>query len=272
MDAAVSCLLLLAAWVGFARLRENELSLLWKPILASKKTIILYIGTVGPAYLTSEGPNARPAPPVDEDQPASEPLPSAVIGPNSSLSNFVLVPDGLAPPGDITADLHIAALMNTYKHRLSLRARPDLPFVDMQGSPIVLVGAYDNYWTLNLGQDLPFFFDRGLRIRERAGQRRVWLDRPNATDAAISEDYAVVFRLLDSKTGGPVIAIAGLTTCGTQAAADFVTDPVQLKKLSNLSRSALERKNIELVLRASLVNAPRLQSISLRSKCGRDRC
>lgn len=123
----------------------------------------------------------------------------------------------------------------------------------LKGSPIVLIGAYDSHWTLDMARDLPFFFDRASRIRERDGQRRVWLSVARA-DNSITEDYAVIFRLLNSKAGGPVIAIAGLTTCGTQAAAEFATDPIQLKKLPSISGNALEGKNLEFVLRASLVN------------------
>jgi hypothetical protein len=149
--------------------------------------------------------------------------------------------------------MKVAALMNTYSRNLSLRTGSGLPFVDLQGSPTVLIGAYDNYWTMNLSRDLPFFFDRGGRIRERGGQHRVWSSVARA-DSTISEDYAVVFRLLDSKAGGPVIAIAGLTTCGTQAAAQFVTDPGQFKKLAGIPRDSLARKNLEFILRTSLVN------------------
>ena len=68
------------------------------------------------------------------------------------------------------------------------------------------------------------------------------------------EDYALVFRVMDSKASAPVLAIAGLSTCGTHAAADFVTDPVQMKVLSGIPREALKNKNVELVLHTSLVN------------------
>jgi hypothetical protein len=143
--------------------------------------------------------------------------------------------------------------MNSYNRNLSLRSGQGLQFADLKGSPTVLIGAYDNYWTLDLARELPFYLDRGVRIREHGGQHRVW-SSVSGSDKAVIEDYAIVFRLLDSKTGGPVIAIAGLTTCGTQAAAEFATDPVQLKKLANIPRDVLERKNLELVLHTSLIN------------------
>ena len=73
-------------------------------------------------------------------------------------------------------------------------------------------------------------------------------------DSTLTEDYAIVSRLLDSKTGGPVIVIAGIQSCGNQAAAEFLTDPVQMGKLSGVPRDALEHKNLEFVLHTNLLN------------------
>src|ERR1019366_270328 len=135
----------------------------------------------------------------------------------------------------------------------TLRSGPDLPFADLQGSPAVLLGAYNNHWSMEMTKDLPFFFDRALRIRERGGNGRVWsIVRVPGTSAP--EDYALVSRVLDSRTGSTVISIAGITTCGTQAASEFVTDPAQIRKLASIPRSALERKNLEFVLHTTLVD------------------
>ena len=251
--AIASCSLLLVAWVTVANWNKSEFYLLWKPILESKKTVLLYNGTINPIYLLSLNNTNSTSLQGDQDLPAQAPSLSSVEGQTLTTGEFVPVQGGLVPPGDIAADLKVAALMNTYNRSLNMRTGSGLPFVDLQGSPTVLIGAYDNYWTMTLAGDLPFFFDRSGRIRERSGQHRVWSSVARA-DNAISEDYAVVFRLLDSKVGGPVIAISGLTTCGTQAAAQFATDPVQLKRISGIPRSALEQRNIELVLRTSLVN------------------
>lgn len=263
--AAAACALFLAAWATEARWQRSELALLWKPILENKKTVLLYTGSINPVYLPSGNPIDHANTSAIQELPAQEPtlfpaeLPATGLslpttaGQAQPSSGFVPIRDGLAPPGDIAADLKVAALMNTYSRNLSLRTGSGLPFLDLQGSPTVLIGAYDNYWTINMARDLPFFFDRGGRIRVRGGQRRAWSSVARA-DSTISEDYAVVFRLVDSKAGGPLMAIAGLTTCGTQAAAQFATDPPQLKKLAEIPRKSLAGKNLEFVLRASLVN------------------
>jgi hypothetical protein len=251
--AAASCSLLLAAWVAEVNWNQDKIYLLWKPIIESKKTVLLYTGAVRPVYLHSQNNVNSTSTLGEEDLPASAISLSPEEEPTVTSGEFVPVRGGLVPPGDIAADLKVAALMNTYHRNLSMRTGSGLPFVDLQGSPAVLIGAFDNYWTVTLAHDLPFFFEGGGRIRERGGQHRVWSSVARA-DNTISEDYAVVFRLLDSKSGGPVIAIAGLTTCGTQAAAQFATDPAQLKKVVSIPRSALERMNLEFVLRTSLIN------------------
>ncbi len=108
-----------------------------------------------------------------------------------------------------------------------------------------------------MNRDLRFYFDRNLNIRERGGQGRVWSishDAGRASSSTITEDYAIVYRLFNSKTGAPVIALAGTTTCGTRAASEFLTDPVSMKKLAIIPKDAWEQKNLELVLHAPLVD------------------
>jgi hypothetical protein len=186
--AAAVCALLLAAWATVARWQKSELNLLWEPIFESKKTVLLYTGSINPVYLPSGDPIDRANSSSDQELPAQEPSLSPLDEPALPIARFVPLRDGLAPPGDIAADMKVAALMNTYSRNLSLRTGSGLPFVDLQGSPTVLIGAYDNYWTMNLSRDLPFFFDRGGRIRERGGQHRVWSSVARA-DSTISEGF-----------------------------------------------------------------------------------
>jgi hypothetical protein len=153
--------------------------------------------------------------------------------------------------------VNVTGLLNGRRRNFDLRMGPDLAFEDLHGVPTILVGSYANFWTLEMNRDLRFYFDHALNIRERGGQGRVWSishEASRATSSTITEDYAIVCRLFDSKTGAPVITLAGTTTCGTRAASEFVSDPVMLKKLDSIPRNAWERKNLELVLHTSLVN------------------
>jgi hypothetical protein len=255
---ACALVLAFAAFIGIVKWPRSNLDLLWSPVFDSKKKVIIYNGSLQ-VYMPSSIYNysTLSVQPGDMDQPfvpgiGSAPGP-APKEPAEPAKDMVVAPYRYVRSETIETNLRVAALLNAHHLSVESRAEPNLPFVDLHGSPIVLVGAYSNNWTMVLMQDLPFFFDRGGRVHERGAQGRVW-STPPAKDDRIAQDYAIVVRLLDSKARGPVIIVAGITTCGTEAATEFVTDPMQQRMLDSFPRYALERKNLEFVLRASLIN------------------
>lgn len=251
-------LLPILALIGVAKWPRSNLDLLWGPVFDSKRSVIIYTGSYQmylPSTMYSYSHLSSQA--GDLDQPfvpdVGNPSQTTTAGPALAATDMVITPYRCVRPEAIETNLRVAALLNAHHLSVESRVEPNLPFVDLHGSPIVLVGAYSNYWTAVLTQDLPYFFDRGGRIHERGGRRRVW-STPPGKDDRISQDYAIVARLLNSKAGGPVIIVAGITTCGTEAAAEFVTDSVQLRRLDILPKAALREKNLEIVLRTSLIN------------------
>jgi hypothetical protein len=117
---------------------------------------------------------------------------------------------------------------------------------------MVLIGAFNNHWTMDVTQNLTFYFDRGHNIREHGGQGRVWSIRYGA-DGKVIDDYAIVSRLLDSETEGPVIVIAGIQSFGTRAAGEFVTEPGRLRKLE-LGQESWHKTHFQLVLHTTVIN------------------
>lgn len=260
LTAAAACVVLLVVWIAIPRWTTSEFDIFWKPILDSKKAAVIYTGTA-PVYIRSMGSVKReqaPLNPSEEMQPAQRwTLPPVAEGTVLTAKDLLVDPSGYVEVGDVKAAMTVTELLGVRRHSFDLRIGPDLAFEDLHGAPTVLVGGYANFWTLFMNRDLRFYFDRNLNIRERGGQGRVWSishDASRAASSTITEDYAIVCRLLDSKTGAPVIALAGTTTCGTRAASEFLADPVSMRKLGSIPRDAWERKNLELVLHAPLVN------------------
>lgn len=62
-----------------------------------------------------------------------------------------------------------------------------------------------------------------MHVQDRLDTSRAWW--PKALGERDREDYAIVSRILNSKTGSILVIIAGLTHRGTQAAGDFTTNP-----------------------------------------------
>ena len=290
--AVAACAVLLAGWIATSNWRKSEFDLFWGPILECNKPVIIYTGTI-PAYLPSTSLADRLVSQMagDQKQPAEMySLPLLAEGEVLSAKDIVPYRNGLVSARDITADVTVAAMLSAHDRSVEFHAGPDLSFVDsnLRVSPAVLIGAISNDLTLYITRDLPFYFDHDWGIRERGGQGRTWrtaayttratsVDSTNVkpavkagltnasgsaqngpsgygADSTATEDYAVVSRLMDSKTGSPVVIIAGLQSCGNQAAAEFLTDPVQMKKLASIPRDALERKNLEIVFHTNLIN------------------
>jgi hypothetical protein len=258
--AVAACAVVTVAWIGISKWTKSELDLFWTPFLESTKPVVIYMGTAQlyvPAAASTEKSLSLLSP-SELKQPMTElPLPPLVEGrvlnSNDVLNSNVLIDRrDFVGVGDIAAVVNVTTYLSAHHRSLDLRSGPNLPFEDLRGSPVILTGAGSNYWTLDIARDLPFFVDRGLRIHERDGQGRVWTT-PLWSDHTIAEDYAIVARLLDSKTGAPVVILAGITMCGNRAAGEFLTDPVQLKKLG-IRRDAFAHKNIEIVLHTTLSN------------------
>jgi hypothetical protein len=249
---AAVLLLLLGTWWFTLRTSQSELDLLWAPILRSKQPIYVYTGTI-PVF-EEESPFDEATSPEDRNSPVRVPEPPSVDAPRIGPNHVFSWGEGMLT-GSVYADIRLAAFLSGRNRTPVMRSGANLPFMDLKGSPLILVGSFDNYWTRVMNENLPFYLDRGFGIREREGTHRRWFNPLKAEmTPRMMEDYALVFRIMNSKNGAPVLAVVGLSTCGTHAAADFVTDPLQMRALSDVPRGSLMNKNIELVLHTSLVN------------------
>lgn len=250
--ASAVLLLLLGTWWLFLRTSQSELDLLWAPIVRSKQPIYVYTGTI-PVF-EEESPFDEAMSPEDRNSPVRVPEPPSVDAPGTGPSHVFSWGEGMLT-GSVYADIRLAAFLSGRNRTPVMRSGANLPFMDLKGSPLILVGSFDNYWTRVMNENLPFYLDRGFGIREREGTHRRWFNPLKAEmTPRMMEDYALVFRIMNSKNGAPVLGVVGLSTCGTHAAADFVTDRVQMRALSGVPRGSLMNKNIELVLHTSLVN------------------
>lgn len=155
--------------------------------------------------------------------------------------------------GDVSANVNVASLLTKFNRKFDLRSGEDVAFGDLRQSPAILIGAFNNTWTLQMTGDLPFVFGSGLTIKDQSDTTRQW--RPvNSSEDKVLLDYALVARLPHSKTGEPLIAIAGVTQCGTRAAAEFITNPQALRDLLKSAPKGWETKNMEFVLQTKVVN------------------
>jgi hypothetical protein len=69
----------------------------------------------------------------------------------------------------------------------------------------------------------------------------------------LTEDYALVARFLDPATERMVVVAGGVGQYGTVAAGEFLTNPRYLDTDAKRLPAGWERRNIEMVIRASVI-------------------
>ncbi|MGO9338188.1 MAG: hypothetical protein ACLPY1_11840 [Terracidiphilus sp.] len=241
--------------VAYTLLPKDPLHQFWSPLLETSNPVLIYTGA-NPVYM--------PSPDLIQRYQATHRLSDLETGGHEFL--VPLTPDQKLGPGDllemknafvtlgdVSANVNVASLLTRFNRNFDLRSGQDVAFGDLRQSPAILIGAFNNVWTLQMTGDLPFIFGSGLTIKDQSDTTRQW--RPvNSSEGNVQVDYAMVARLPHSKTGEPLIAIAGLTQFGTRAAAEFITSPQALKDLLKSAPNGWPAKNMEFVLQTKVVN------------------
>jgi hypothetical protein len=159
---------------------------------------------------------------------------------------------------DLMPVVRVAALLHSNGKKFSLKGEGVTNLMDLRSGPTVLIGAFDNAWTLRLTGSLRYHFanDRAMtefRIVDSTNATRPgWVvDRMQQMTTNNYRDYAIVARFTDSMTGKLAVVIAGVARGGTQVATEYLTDPADL---AQLKRAAGGKKNMEVVLSTQIID------------------
>ena len=74
----------------------------------------------------------------------------------------------------------------------------------------MLIGAFNNEWTLKITSDLRFVFTGYRSVKERGGNNRVWTLKQLDEVGHTPEDYTIVSKVADARTGQVLISAAGM--------------------------------------------------------------
>ena len=170
-----------------------------------------------------------------------------------------------APTGDRVglgaayAAAHLAAFCAVRRHPYLLKMGGELNFSDLRNQPAVLLGAFSSNWTLLMNRGLRFELAHdgtgGKIIDSRSGREfhaANW--RP---DGHADADYAIAARLFDSQSGQLIFLAAGITTFGTQSAAEFMLSPVDIAHLLSTAPPRWSQRNFQALISTKIIgNTP----------------
>lgn len=159
--------------------------------------------------------------------------------------------------GDVSAALKFSTLLGHLGKTNQVRIGPNYSFEDLRNSPAIVIGAFNNRWTIDMLSNLRFAFliENGVyTIREQVPRGRTWVSVYSKSQM-LEEDYGIVARLLDSKTGQFTVIAAGLRDSGTEAAGELASNPEFLTAVLHNAPKEWQNKNQEIILKTTMTDS-----------------
>lgn len=240
--------------------RPSPLQQFWAPVFSTSQPVLVYIPKpilYRPSFsLYDKYAKTHPGTFQTQVERFDQPLP---LDPDEKISwkDMLTFPDFGLVSGDVYATFRISEALGRIGKPSQIRIGNESSFDELRNSPAVLIGAFSNRWTMEMTSDLRFVFEERdgiLWIHDRTSPDKKWFCRLGLHREVV-EDFGVVTRLLDSKTGHSVVSVAGITAPGTDAAAQFVSDPEYLSEMARTAPPGWEKKNMQVVVQTSVIDA-----------------
>ena len=225
------------------RNKEDPASLFWKPVVEAHGPLLFVIGS------TPQGSVA--------------PVPDAVSPPSSQnpVREYPTM-----PIADAVAMARISSFLTAEGRPANFRQDLATSFSDLQSAPTVLIGLFNNEWSVRFARSLRFSIaqdpsHQSIYIRDRQDpSSRAWSvplvtevdSQKILADEKTMTDYALISRIENSETGKVMIIIGGLYAYGTEAAGKFITDP-QLENLTTSIPMNHSRRNLQIILQTAVI-------------------
>ena len=237
---------------------ETPEHLFWKPVLDSPGPVLLAVGDV---------PHGPPLPVAADDNQNSPP---AIPQSDSTRS---------VPFADAVTIARVVGVLESNGKKVLIRRENASSFSDLRESPVVLIGAFNNEWSLRLTRQLRFTLaldaeNHLIYIKDgKNPSSRAWswatnqpLDHVGGPGGPVLHDYALISRIRNSETGHILVVIGGLYTYGTQSAGEFLTDPQLMQSIGKAARLGAGNQNLQIVLGTTVTDGtpgpPRVLAVS----------
>jgi len=230
----------------------------WAPMIERGEPVMLCVGQ--PRAYNFQRATQREVEDWFLNSPGSSPAdPATLKGKNVPASEIVPMWDRYLALTDAQAMMRFARLFLERRKAFEFRGGKTTSLKDLRGRPVVLVGAFDNEWTLNLTGDLRFYFDSDAAhtiefVRDRKNpQSTVWKIENAWPYWRIPLDYAIVTRVFNATTEQMVVTAAGITQYGTLSASELLTNDAYLSQALKSAPSGWQHKNMEAVIATKVI-------------------
>lgn len=232
--------------------RASAVDKFWGPLLNSASPVLICMGELHTPQIDLKPDGSR----------NRFNLPVAWTGPPEPNVSYAV-----ASLGDSFALANLAAWLQGQRKAYAIQGDTTTTLSALGRGPAVLVGAFNNDWTIRFSDQLRYHFDMDTSTdqawivdRERPAQK---LDLHVHGRAVFeSEEYSLISRIYEPTTGQTVLALAGVAGGATAAAVEFVTNRNELEAFEKQAPAGWENRNIQVLIAVSVVDgshgAPRV--------------
>jgi hypothetical protein len=232
----------------------------WAPVFATRQPVLICLAKPI-AYRPSEDIYRRysrthPGTFQTEAERTNTPLP---LDPDEKLTwgDFFIYSDYGVAAGDVYAAVALSGLFGKLDKPNQLRIGSAYTYEDLRNSPAAVIGGFNNEWTMQLVSNLHFAFieeNEHYMIREQVPGGRIWTTHLGPSGETL-EDFAIVSRLIDSKTGQFTVIVAGIGPKGTQAAGEFASSARNMEEGLTNAPAEWQKRNLEILLQTTVTDS-----------------
>lgn len=209
-------------WVVRSNFTRSTDYMLWKPLLESRGQVIVCV--------------------------ADSAISATAVPPDKALD---------VPYTDANVANMITNKLSGLGTKTTLRLSSELTLDDLRQSPSVLVGSFNNRWSMTLLSNLrytvktdPVTNDRWIEDAQ-APSKREWMVEGKQHFGDNFPAYVVVSRFMSPETRQWAMTVVGLNGYGTEAAGEFISNSEFVKYFPASMRS---QKNLQIVLQTNVIN------------------
>jgi hypothetical protein len=220
---------------------KSTVHTVWEPMLRGREPLLIYVPVPNSYNLRS-----RISSTVDRTQPFE------------GRMSIAMDKVGL---GAAAGAASVAAFCARQDHPYRLKFGQELHFSDLRAQPAILLGAFSSQWGPRMSQGHRFELRAAQSCEEPSNGNCIFDTEKGASWYAIErdgmggakKDVAIAARIRHRQTGMPLMIAAGITTYGTQGAAEFLLSEDRLAELKHKASDAWNNQNFQAVIEVPVV-------------------
>jgi len=253
--AAGVLILAAAGALAIANWRRPALDGFWAPMVNAPGGVLISLAQPRVYNFRSDARQKEIEAKLEEMSPSTLAASQEMI----PLSQIVPMWDRYLAAGDVNCLLRLASVFEKRGKPYRIRSEARTSFSDLRERPSILIGAFDNEWTLRVLGEMRYTFYKDFKglemIRDREHPENTgWKLVDSWPEWNISSDYAIVSRVFDVRADRMTVVAAGITHFGTAGAGDFLGNPEYFSEAAGRLPADWKRKNLQIVLRVPVVH------------------